>query len=964
MQTVWSRSLRPQSTCRCISCINSLPSTLSRRTTTGIARKRLTAGDAFSLLLGPVLGGALIADTKAKDKRRREWDEKIAAAQAEVEQIYRNRVKPHSIGSRNLRRLPALTRCYSSAAAASGVVADDKDSFGAVGSFHTPATSRYDEEEPTNKYGSRSHDASSGHESVETQTESGLKQATFEKCKRLQRLVAIKLAIRMILHIHIGKSPRYVNTSSDYGYDQGGLPQNANELIRHLKQVSNSLKVLNSDDLRSSWRAYQSLTWGETCSLDKDMSDLAKQFRRGKMSVTQFVEKFAVKLLSSSDSPTVRGYVPFLSALSRARFDELGFMVDGTMMEARLPYDQHSVFVLLWQYGKNKEAHYFDRLLKKLTTDSASTQFGEQWLWRNVNSTLVPIPPSRDPQILQILIYTALKCNQPHRAEAWSTILADAQRGDLWISHVIRNFLKYYSAHQNWLKGYTWMRFALNRAEMLAGRSIRHLQRVTFAMLEFSVSYGKRALYQDILRAAGECRLGVYSADPDLTLPQRSTDILKEWEVCHERCHTEEADILSPMEKGRRFTQKLRHIHRFEQEETTAAVPVAHNVVGKEQGQSRSMKSNLGKALQALETNNNMSHANTDEVLDDFHNGATAVQWQMLCHRQQIQLDSLKRQLESLRSVHNSEDVSMEREQESHPSDVVENIWENPKSTFLRAAAPQRIVDQVRESEGRPSAKAHSSIWRPRSATSNSIAIPDQSASSLLSQLAPQIRDDRGPPSSMPQSHKENNSEPTIYPPKKRGPITISEEVSLPAYPHDRSTSNSTPLRRSPTFSEIESALNFCTHIISYLATFIRDCPTTEPLYYLVSSVPYDLLLEITIDGFFAHFLQQMLTPREQEVFFLDKLTLEARRRRRLSSAGLSKAEEKGEEEEDQEEEEDGTERPLSIKREPASPREKGRIVGARVSLRKSERRLSDVKVGYGALRLVLGVTERRRALL
>jgi hypothetical protein len=499
------------------------------------------------------------------------------------------------------------------------------------------------------------------------------------------------------------------------------------------------------------------------------------------------------------------------------------------------------------------------------------------------------------------------------------------------------------------------MRFALNRAEMLAGRSIRHLQRVTFAMLEFCVSYGKRALYQDILRAAAECRLGVYSADPDLTLPQRSTDILKEWEVCHGRSHNEEADILSPVEKGRRFTRKLRHIHRLEQG-TAAAVHVAHNVVSKGQGQSRSMKSNLGEAFQELEPNSNMSHANADEVWDDFHDGETAVQWKMLCHRQQIQLDSLKRQLKSLRSVHNSEYVSMEREHESHPSDAVEDIWENPKSTFLRAATPLRIVDQVREPEGRPSAKAHSSIWRPRSATSNSIAIPDQSASSLLSQLAPQIRDDRGPPSSTPHSQKENNSEPTIYPPTQGSPVTISEEVSLPAYPHDRSTSNSTPLRRSPTLSEIESALNFCTHIISYLATFIRDGPTTEPLYYLVSSISYDLLLEITIDGFFAHFLRQMLTPREQEVFFLDKLTLEARRRKRLSSAGFSEAEEV--------EEEDNTERPLSIKREPASAREKGRRVGARVLLRKSERRLSDVKVGYGALRLVLGVTESRRALL
>ena len=697
MQTIWSRSPRPQSICRCISCTNPLPRTLSRRTTTGIVRKRLTAGDAFSLLLGPVLGGALIADTRAKDKRRREWDEKIAAVQAEVEQMGRNEVKTYSIRTRNLRRLPPLRRNYSSAAGNGLVVADEDETIMAVDWLSTHESYRH-AGEPASTAIVHNHAAESGQELAEPQSKPELDQATIEKCKRLQRLVAIKLAIRMILHIHIGKSPRYINTGSDYVYEEGGLPQNANELIRHLKQVRNSLKLMNTDDLRFSWKAYQGLTRGKQCSLDQEMCDLARWFKQGEMNVTQLVEQFASRLLSSSESPTVSGYVPFLSVLSRARFDELGFMVDGTMIEARLPYDRHAVFTLLWQYGKNKEAHYFDKLLKKLTTDSAKYQFGERWVWRDKNGILVPIPPSKDPQILQILIYTALKCNQPHRAEAWSKILAHARTGNMWLSHVIRNFLKYYSAHKNWQKSQAWMKTALDKAEMLAAQGIRHLQRIAFSMLDCSVAYEERALYRDILQAAVDCRLGVYSADPNLTLTQRSTDILTEWKSRHETAHCEEIDALPSIEKARIFTSKLHHIQKPKPKKIANRIRVRHCIDGKEQVQMRSLRGKYAESLVEFKADDSIDPQRTPPGSDNDRDGAGAGKWKELCRQQQSELDSLKRQLdsvkrqlESLKSKQKPDSTLTKTELDSAPIGAVINVTQSPTGTTFGGVAPQYI---------------------------------------------------------------------------------------------------------------------------------------------------------------------------------------------------------------------------------------------------------------------------------
>ena len=46
----------------------------------------------------------------------------------------------------------------------------------------------------------------------------------------------------------------------------------------------------------------------------------------------------------------------------------------------------------------------------------------------------------------------------------------------------------------------------------------------------------------------------------------------------------------------------------------------------------------------------------------------------------------------------------------------------------------------------------------------------------------------------------------------------------------------------------------------------------------LVSTLPRDLVVAIIIDGTFAHFVRQMLTGWEREVFW-DKLTIEIRQR-------------------------------------------------------------------------------------
>lgn len=943
-----------------------------------------------------MLGSALIADVKAKDKRRREWDEKIAMVRAEVDQMGGTAGVIYNIRSRNWRRLPSLGRSYSSVAAETRLAVEEEEDSIAVPEWPSTHETEGDAERPATAPLAQSPASGTVHESTEPQAESKLTHETIEKCKRLQRLVAIKLAIRMILHIHMGKSPRYINTSSDYVYHQGSLPQDANELIRHLKRVSNSLKEMNTSELRSSWRAYQTLLRGQTCSLDKDICHLVRLFRCGEVNVVQLVEQFAEKLLSSSESPTAHGYIPFLRALSRARFDELGFMVDGTMTEARLPCDRHALFTLLWQYGKNKEAPYFDKLVKKLTTYSARAQYGEQWLWRSVSGTLIPIPPSQDPQIMQILIYAALKCNQPHRAEAWSTVMSYSRTAHRWMSHVIRNFLKYYSAHRNWYKGYLWLQTALDRAEMLAIQDIRHLQRVAFAMLEFCLAHEQRRLYREILDAASKCRLGVYAADPDLTITQRSAEILGEWELCHAMAQNSQMDDLSSFEKARMFVHNLQHIRGLECEQIAGHSNSARLIDSKDQIPMRAINHVSPGHIQDRGKIGNSGYEEASSVSSVSHQDAEDGQWRELCRQQQAQLDLLGRQMKSLIFVSKS-GFALAGEHERPPLNAVGNMADRKQDIVFREAGPQPLVEQV-DGQGRSlTVKQPSKAWRPLSfrkrhlaAAAGNVAersesntfrgaappssveygkesegraptqrseVPVQPLNSqdssttfsvppprpLSSEPIPQNTDQSLPLSTNSPQERRNESQLEMCGDIHGGSSSVLPEGRFPASPQD--FSHYTPQPRTPTISEIERALNFCTCIINCLANHILDSPQIRPLYKLVSTLSFNFVVGFFLDGTFSHFIREMLTAWEREVFW-DKLTVEARKRRE----GTNTSSEMGAEE---------TEGSLPISRDIYTVSPFRRIV----RLQESGNRLPMEKVGYGALRVQLGVAERRQAI-
>ncbi|KAI9703757.1 MAG: hypothetical protein M1836_007527 [Candelina mexicana] len=79
MQTLWSRAAQSKCSCRCSSCL-SAATAVARRTTTATGRRRLKAGEAFTLFYSSIFATAALADAKVKENRRTEWDRVITEA--------------------------------------------------------------------------------------------------------------------------------------------------------------------------------------------------------------------------------------------------------------------------------------------------------------------------------------------------------------------------------------------------------------------------------------------------------------------------------------------------------------------------------------------------------------------------------------------------------------------------------------------------------------------------------------------------------------------------------------------------------------------------------------------------------------------------------------------------------------------------------------------------------------------
>lgn len=350
MLRLWSQAARPQLSCTCAACSSSVTGILARRTASATSRRRLKLVDAFTILLAPVFATAFVADTIQKDRRRIEWDKRIAQVEGEVERLRQqeSQILRCLSGADSLRRNTIHhTRSYCTDVR-SRALEDDSGTAVDIPQWRTLDWEGQGEDDVHHAFATDAHEPST--------PDMQMTENTRDTPQRIERLVALKLAIRMLLHVRVGTSPRFNDISLGYGDEANDNAKDLDGLIQRLKTIRRSLHELNSPGKRSDVSTLQKMPRKEQAAIDQEIRHHTHEFRLRNMSITCLVKRISTSIIRSPEPPSVKAYVPLMTTLSRARLDELAYLVMSAMDESRLTLSNHSVLNIIWQYGKNRDA--------------------------------------------------------------------------------------------------------------------------------------------------------------------------------------------------------------------------------------------------------------------------------------------------------------------------------------------------------------------------------------------------------------------------------------------------------------------------------------------------------------------------------------------------------------------------------------------------------------------------------
>jgi hypothetical protein len=666
--TLWSRTARPKLNGSCTSTSTSIPCRPSviRKTTSGPIRRQITVNDVFTLLLTPILGTALLADTSWKDKRRKDWAHKIAEIEAETEQIQSRAMHSWQVlESRSLGLGATQQRRHYSAVALNLQPANEGDlPLDQPEVEHQQLPIEEWEREPTwfEATSKKAHDSADGpHELPEQQRASFTPQA-LERSERLRRLLAIKLALNLTIYLNTGVSPskvrreiRIPDISPDLQYD----PHGTQDLPRLLQKMRDICSMI--EDLQQALPDGASPVKNETLNADSqmlqdDISSLSERYQTSSITMPEFVTSYTLAVLKSPVPPTSKAYLALFRGFARGSSGQgtshdLAMQTLFTWEKSKLPIDNHDLFVILTELARRKHVQKFDGLMRDLTMSPSPINFVSGWTWERANGIQVPVPKSYHPALLITLIHCALRFDQPQKAEAWSEILRRtwidvndrSQRTPL--QQLFTNWMRYYEVQGNWRRGVAWLDAAQKWAITVASFDMYSLQRLAVGMLGLCFACGKSQEYEEILNAAVDS--GIPSMDPSHFLersPRRAICI--EWQHLHSKAYRRKGDPRSDHEKVQAFQSKVRAVaQRLLPEKDEADIEWRHE----QENKPSPLMADPGQASSGQISTQAVAlwqqiYANNQEALNSTR--AAAKRWQVQHTLQEQRIRSLVSELE------------------------------------------------------------------------------------------------------------------------------------------------------------------------------------------------------------------------------------------------------------------------------------------------------------------------------
>ena len=499
MRSVWRQTTRPKLGYS-IAPREPLRSILSRQSTTRIPYRPVTFSDVFAVFLAPFLAAATIVNLSWKEKQKKDWDVKFNEIDKEIELLRQREVEAWSrLQLRSAKRGAHLQRRGYSTAAAPATwdiveYEDDSTYENAVDGGVVAESSAIGER-------SQSQDTTSLFLSVDD-PEPIITEKDMTAIRRFERLLALKLALHMMLHIQLGLNPGKHELYQPSWFPNNRLPGDVDRIVDQLQQVTGQLvKAFHPTTSISI-----STTYGpsrEQMRLHDNISSLGSKLQNDEVTASEMVTGFAQCLLASSEPPTEATYAHLLKMFSMLRFEAFASMVYSALLETKTPLGDEVVYAMIEHLGRTRNVRAFDNFLREITIVNGRVNLQSPWQMEYVMHQSVPVPCAPKPQLLEKLVYAAVACGQIPRAYAWYVVMRHKGFDGMERMTALKYFLYYYAKQGNWSRGCNWILKSLRwaqRAVELKKVKLSELNTLFLRILVLCHACGKEVVYYTVLQ--------------------------------------------------------------------------------------------------------------------------------------------------------------------------------------------------------------------------------------------------------------------------------------------------------------------------------------------------------------------------------------------------------------------------------------------------------------------------------
>ncbi|KGO77635.1 hypothetical protein PITC_074610 [Penicillium italicum] len=517
MQGLWSRAVSKQSSCRCVGCLSTTANGVTSRAATS-SKRRLRIGNSVTALYGSIFAAAAIADASVKDRRRHDWEEKIAAVKAEVSELVdeEERILASLQSQRENRGLNRLMQARGFGSVARfplGV--QSPASFNRIRAFHTERTR-------LNAVGARtveSQPAEEDEHTIDEQDESEifLPQETLPswvleddlRLKAIQKLALRQFAIRILLRPAIAH--RYSGVSMNYAADFETPQVNVSQLLEELNHIRHRMNTLKTNrhaaysDITQDYAASQlGEMQRERETLDTELTNDIHIYTSQQMSLQELLMRISNNILSSRDPDRPTAFRLMIKAFGQTRQNDLVELLLRTLLPNRFFLNPSLVITIITFFRKSKNLKDFDLFLKMLGGEGYSVNLGSRGVYkhRTVNGMdlIVPSLNSSNPVIYAALIGAALRFDQPDRADAWLQAARGSGFFDSW--ETLFTYLRFYSLRRDWDKGVSVLKRAVTYLLSSTDHRLDSVERLLGRMVGLCDSCDRLEASDALVRAA------------------------------------------------------------------------------------------------------------------------------------------------------------------------------------------------------------------------------------------------------------------------------------------------------------------------------------------------------------------------------------------------------------------------------------------------------------------------------